>query len=117
MPVDVTSEIGQLQTVLVHTHGRELEAVTPGNRDDYLYDDIIDLEIAQREHRQFVAAPLGMTEPRSWSARRADLALPTPRAREPGGLARICICLAGGQHLLYLPVATRRLLSAALQLQ
>ncbi len=55
MSVDVTSEIGPLQTVLVHTPGRELEAVTPGNREDYLYDDIIDLEIAQREHRQFVS--------------------------------------------------------------
>jgi len=55
MSVDVTSEIGQLETVLVHTPGPELEAVTPGNREDYLYDDIIDLEIAQREHRQFVS--------------------------------------------------------------
>lgn len=55
MPVDVTSEIAQLETVLVHTPGPELEAVTPGNREDYLYDDIIDLEIAQREHRQFVS--------------------------------------------------------------
>src|ERR671918_226173 len=55
MSVHVTSEIGPLQAVLVHTPGRELEAVTPGNREDYLYDDIIDLEIAQREHRQFVS--------------------------------------------------------------
>src|SRR5918911_1030564 len=55
MPVQVTSEIGPLQSVLVHTPGRELEAVTPGNREDYLYDDIIDLDIAQREHRQFVS--------------------------------------------------------------
>ncbi|HEY8195982.1 MAG TPA: arginine deiminase family protein, partial [Gemmatimonadales bacterium] len=55
MSVHVTSEIGGLQSVLVHTPGRELEAVTPGNRADYLYDDIIDLEIAQREHRQFVS--------------------------------------------------------------
>ena len=55
MSVEVTSEIGPLQTVLVHTPGPELEAVTPGNRDDFLYDDIIDLEIAQREHRQFVS--------------------------------------------------------------
>jgi arginine deiminase len=55
MPVDVTSEIGTLESVLVHTPGHELEAVTPGNRADYLYDDIIDLEIAQREHRQFVS--------------------------------------------------------------
>ena len=55
MPVHVTSEIGPLESVLVHTPGRELEAVTPGNREDYLYDDIIDLDIAQREHRQFVS--------------------------------------------------------------
>src|SRR5918999_1839434 len=55
MSVHVTSEIGVLESVLVHTPGRELEAVTPGNRADYLYDDIIDLEIAQREHRQFVS--------------------------------------------------------------
>ncbi|MEZ0334249.1 MAG: arginine deiminase family protein, partial [Gemmatimonadales bacterium] len=55
MPVEVTSEIGELESVLVHTPGPELEAVTPGNREDFLYDDIIDLEIAQREHRQFVS--------------------------------------------------------------
>jgi arginine deiminase len=55
MPVQVTSEIGPLQSVLLHTPGRELEAVTPGTREDYLYDDIIDLEIAQREHRQFAS--------------------------------------------------------------
>src|SRR5467141_444736 len=53
--VHVTSEIGPLRTVLVHTPGRELVAVTPGNREDYLYDDIIDLELAEREHRRFVA--------------------------------------------------------------
>jgi arginine deiminase len=53
--VRVTSEIGPLGAVLVHTPGRELVAVTPGNRADYLYDDIIDLELAEREHRRFVA--------------------------------------------------------------
>src|SRR3989442_12370405 len=53
--VHVTSEIGPLRAVLVHPPGRELVAVTPGNREDYLYDDIIDLELAQREHRRFVA--------------------------------------------------------------
>ena len=51
----VSSEVGPLQSVLVHTPGPELHAVTPGTREDYLYDDIIDLETAQREHRQFVA--------------------------------------------------------------
>ena len=53
--VRVTSEIGPLRAVLVHTPGRELVAVTPANREEYLYDDIVDLELAQREHRHFVA--------------------------------------------------------------
>jgi arginine deiminase len=53
--VHVTSEIGPVRAVLVHTPGKELVAVTPGNREDYLYDDIIDLETAQREHRRLVA--------------------------------------------------------------
>ena len=53
--VHVTSEIGTLRQVLVHTPGNELTAVTPGNREDYLYDDVIDLELAQREHRRLVA--------------------------------------------------------------
>jgi arginine deiminase len=53
--VHVTSEIGRLQSVLVHTPGNELLAVTPGSREDFLYDDIIDLELAQREHRRLVA--------------------------------------------------------------
>lgn len=55
MPVHVSSEIGRLRTVLVHTPGPELLAVTPSTREDYLYDDIIDQEAARREHRRFVA--------------------------------------------------------------
>ncbi|MGH7664358.1 MAG: arginine deiminase family protein [Gemmatimonadaceae bacterium] len=55
MPVQVTSEIGHARTVLVHTPGPELLAVTPETRADYLYDDIIDQDIAEREHRRFVA--------------------------------------------------------------
>jgi arginine deiminase len=53
--IHITSEVADLHAVLVHTPGLELEAVTPGNREDYLYDDIIEVEAAQREHRQFVA--------------------------------------------------------------
>ena len=53
--VHVTSEIGALRSVLIHTPGRELVAVTPGNREDYLYDDIIDLDLAVQEHRRFAA--------------------------------------------------------------
>ena len=52
--VHVTSEIGALRSVLVHTPGPELLAVTPGSREAYLYDDIVDVELARREHGRFV---------------------------------------------------------------
>lgn len=53
--VRVTSEIGALRTVILHTPGPELLAVTPTNREQYLYDDIIDLRQAQAEHQRFRA--------------------------------------------------------------
>jgi len=53
--VRVTSEIGPLRTVICHTPGKELLAVTPSNREQFLYDDIIDLEQARREHMRFRA--------------------------------------------------------------
>jgi arginine deiminase len=53
--VRVTSEIGRLRTVICHTPGPELLAVTPTNREQYLYDDIIDLDQARREHQRFRA--------------------------------------------------------------
>lgn len=55
MPVNVQSEIGRLREVLVHAPGSELLAVTPGTRDDYLYDDIIHVDTARKEHGRFVA--------------------------------------------------------------
>ena len=51
----VTSEIGALRAVICHTPGPELLAVTPSNREQFLYDDIIDLAQARREHQRFRA--------------------------------------------------------------
>ena len=53
--VRVTSEIGALRSVVCHTPGRELLAVTPMTKEDFLYDDIIDLDTAAREHKRFKA--------------------------------------------------------------
>jgi arginine deiminase len=53
--VRVTSEIGALETVLVHSPGRELEAVTPGTREDFLYNDLLGLEFSAKEHTRFKA--------------------------------------------------------------
>ena len=55
MPVNVSSEIGRLRGVVVHSPGPELGAVTPSTRVEFLYDDIIDGDAALREHRRFVA--------------------------------------------------------------
>ena len=55
MQVRVTSEIGRLRSVLVHTPGPELLAVTPRTREDFLYDDIIEAETARQEHQRLVA--------------------------------------------------------------
>jgi arginine deiminase len=53
--IGVRSEIGALRSVICHTPGPELLAVTPTNREDFLYDDIIDLDQARREHHRFKA--------------------------------------------------------------
>jgi len=55
MTVHVTSEIGRLRSVLVHTPGNELFGVTPTTREDYLYDDLPDADLACKEHRRFTA--------------------------------------------------------------
>ncbi len=53
--VQISSEIGTLRSVLVHEPGNEVLAVTPGTRKDFLYEDIIELDIARSEHRTMVA--------------------------------------------------------------
>jgi arginine deiminase len=55
MSVHVTSEIGRLRSVIVHTPGDELMGVTPTTREDYLYDDLPDAYQARKEHRRFTA--------------------------------------------------------------
>ncbi len=49
------SEVGTLRTVLVHRPGRSLERLTPANKADFLFDDVVWVERAQREHDAFVA--------------------------------------------------------------
>jgi arginine deiminase len=48
------SEVGRLRTVLVHRPGRALERMTPHNREEFLFDDLVWVERAQREHDDFV---------------------------------------------------------------
>jgi len=50
----VYSEVGRLRTVLVHRPGLALERLTPHNREDFLFDDLVWVERAQQEHDAFV---------------------------------------------------------------
>ena len=51
--VSVNSEIGKLQHVLLHTPGPELEKVTPENAHDFLFSDILNMQVAQKEYGYF----------------------------------------------------------------
>ena len=52
----VHSEVGRLRKVMVHRPELSLQRLTPSNHDDLLFDDVLWVERAQREHDQFVAA-------------------------------------------------------------
>lgn len=53
MVFQVLSEVGKLKQVLLHRPGREMDRLTPSNMDQLLYDDLLWLKQAQREHDQF----------------------------------------------------------------
>ena len=49
------SEVGVLKTVMVCHPGLAHERLTPSNCSDLLYDDVIWVEQAKRDHRDFVS--------------------------------------------------------------
>ncbi|WP_307796897.1 arginine deiminase [Actinomadura barringtoniae] len=51
----VHSEVGRLRQVIVHRPDLSLERLTPDNRDELLYDDVLWVRRAQIEHDAFVA--------------------------------------------------------------
>lgn len=55
-PLNVTSEIGQLKSVLLHRPGKEVENLTPEYLPQLLFDDIPDLSVIQQEHDYFANA-------------------------------------------------------------
>jgi arginine deiminase len=52
-PLHITSEIGELRTVLLHRPGREVENLTPEYLERLLFDDIPYLPAIQKEHDYF----------------------------------------------------------------
>ena len=52
MIIDIQSEIGELEGVILHTPGPEVENMTPQNAERALYSDILNLSVAQKEYSQ-----------------------------------------------------------------
>ncbi len=48
----VCSEIGEIEGVILHTPGSEVENMTPGNAERALYSDILNLSVAEQEYKQ-----------------------------------------------------------------
>ena len=51
--VNVTSEIGTLQGVIIHSPGSEVENMTPQNAERALYSDILNLSVLKQEYAVF----------------------------------------------------------------
>jgi arginine deiminase len=51
--IKIHSEIGNLEGVIVHSPGQEVEKMTPGNAERALYSDILNLSVASEEYLQF----------------------------------------------------------------
>jgi arginine deiminase len=50
MELNIQSEIGFLNRVIVHTPGREMSMVNPDDRESMLFDDIVYEDDAREEH-------------------------------------------------------------------
>lgn len=55
-PFGVHSECGTLRRVMVHAPGREVERLTPANREALLFDDVLWAKQARHDHKVFVDA-------------------------------------------------------------
>ena len=52
--INIRSEIGELNGVILHTPGSEVENMTPKNAERALYSDILNLSVAKKEYSQFI---------------------------------------------------------------
>jgi len=58
----VNSEVGELEAVILHKPGLEVENMTPRNAQRALYSDILNLSVAQKEYSQLSCLLAGLTK-------------------------------------------------------
>lgn len=61
--IHVCSEINPLKKVVIHTPGQELEQMFPETAAELLYDDILNVEAAQKQHDQLSGVLAKVSEP------------------------------------------------------
>ena len=87
--INVSSEIGRLDAVLLHPPGAEVENMTPRNVQRALYSDILNLSIAREEYRQLQGVLSKVADVYIMDDLLAKV-LDTPESRT-GLLQRICV--------------------------
>src|SRR3546814_4295394 len=77
----VDSEVGQLRQAIVHRPDLELRRLTPTNKDDFLFDEVLWVKKARQEHDAFVDAlhEAGVTTHHFDDLLRETVALPEAR--------------------------------------
>jgi Arginine deiminase len=86
--VCINSEIGKLEHVLIHTPGVEIENMTPENAHNYLYSDILNLQVAQKEYNYFKKVLQKVTKVHEITDLLTDV-LDNPKIKD-GLIERIC---------------------------
>jgi arginine deiminase len=107
MQIDIRSEIGPLQGVILHTPGPEVENMTPKNAERALYSDILNLPVAQKEYAQLANLLDAVT--RSFQVQdllESVLAVPAVKARLVLQVCETEGCLDICDDLLAMPEAT-----------
>jgi arginine deiminase len=108
MTLHVDSEVGQLKQVIIHEPGLELSRLTPSNKDDLLFDDLMWARKAREEHRSFADDLRQKGVEVHYFAQLLGEALEIPEARE-FVMSRLCDPHVVGPQL----VAPLRELAAA----
>lgn len=114
LKIDVQSEIGKLDAVLLHTPGPEVENMTPRMAQRALYSDILNLSIARKEYEQIegVLSKVAQTyQVRDLLARVLD----KPQCRQEL-ISRICVAeQAGSCYDTLMAMTTPQLVKALIE--
>src|SRR3546814_9183844 len=83
----VDSEVGQLRQAIVHRPDLELRRLTPTNKDDFLFDEVLWVKKARQAHDAFVDVlhEAGVTTHHSDELPRETVAIPEARKPLPDG--------------------------------